>query len=127
MNTAKRIVQRPWGHRHRKGWVITTVALVNALKQGDVVELDGIQVGTKPLIQLVRLLGYEDCLVRANHRLEIETVARTCRQKNGHMTTTFAKPRHYYNWMGLVNGAWLPKPWMPKTIGKIVVLRPRKY
>ena len=50
--------------------------MLEALRKGEAVELDKIVVGGKQLQRLINLLPYEDCLVRANGRLEIETVTR---------------------------------------------------
>lgn len=119
----KRLVQRPWGRRQHQGWIIQKAELLEALKKGDAIELDSMRVGSKQLQRLINLLPYEDCLVRANGRLEIETVTRVpYKGKDGHYRMGFRKPKHYHQFMAIVNGAWVPR-----GATKLVVLKPRKF
>jgi len=121
---AKRIVERPWGTRSKGGWVIRTDSLIESLKKGEAVQLDKITVGTKPLIQLLRLTPGEYCKVSANGRLEVETIQLIPRKgKDGVFRAGFTKPKHYHNWFGLLDGAWL-KPHMRVNP---VILKPRKF
>jgi hypothetical protein len=120
---AKRIVERPWGTKRKGGWVIRIAYLIESLKKRDAVQLDKITIGTKPLIQLLRLLPGEYCQISANGRLEVETVQTISRKrKDGTRRVGYIKPKHYYNWFGLQDGAWL-KPYMRVNP---VVLKPRK-
>ena len=121
---AKRIVERPWGTRRNGGWVIRTAELIKSLKKGDAVQFDKITVGTKPLVELLRLLPGEYCQISANGRLEVQTVQLISRKrKDGTRKGGYIKPKHYYNWFGLQDGAWL-KPYMRLNP---VVLKPRKF
>lgn len=122
MQKVKRIVERPWGRRLKGGWVIQRSQLIEALKKGEAVELDKVVVGAKQLHELIRLLSYEDCLIRANSRLEVETVKRVIRSRNGKRKAGFQRPRSGYQFMSIVNGAWLPK-----GVTRVVVLKPRKF
>ena len=120
----KRITERPWGTRRKGGWVIQTSALISSLKKGEAVQFDKITVGTKNLIQLLRLLPGEYCLISANGRLEVETVQFMSRKgKDGTYKAGYVKPKHYHNWFGLNDGAWL-KPHMRVNP---VILKPRKF
>lgn len=120
----KRTVQRPWGKKKDGGWVILNAELIKALKTGDAVEFGGITVGTAQLCQLLRLMPYSDSLIRANDRLEVETVKRIFSHQGADekARVSFRKPRHNYSFFALVNKAWLPR--VSKTL---VVLKPRKY
>jgi len=118
----KRIVERPWGRRLKGGWVIQRSQLIEALKKGEAVELDKVVVGARQLHNLLRLLPYEDCLIKTNGNLIAETVQRVIRSQNGKRKTGFQKPRSGYQFMSIVNGAWLPK-----GATRVVVLKPRKY
>ena len=122
MQKVKRIVERPCGRRLRGGWIIQRSQLIEALKKGEAVELDKVVVGAKQLQSLLRLLSYEDCLIKANGRLEVETVQRVIRRRNGTRKTGFQRPQSGYQFMSIVNGAWIPK-----SVTKVVVLRPRKF
>ena len=123
MKGIKRIVERPWGRRRNGGWVLRTQSLIDSLKRGEAVEFDKITVGTKQLMQLLKTLPGEFCQVSANGRLEVETVQFKARKgKDGVMKAGYIKPKHYHNWFGLVDGAWL-KPYMRM---KLVVIKPRK-
>lgn len=119
----KRTVQRPWGRRKDGGWVIRNSELIKALKVGDAVEFGKITVGTAQLCSLLRLMPYEESLIRANSRLEVETVQRLSRRiAEGQFKVSFHKPKHDYTFFALVNGAWVPR-----ASKVIVVLKPRKY
>ena len=120
----KNRIERPWGRRRNGGWVISTSRLVDALKKGKAVQLEKITVGTKPLIQLLRLLPGEYCQISANGRLEIETVQFKSRKgKDGVMKAGYVRPKHYHNWFALQDGAWL-QPYMRMNL---VVIKPRKF
>jgi len=118
----KRKIERPYGRKYRGGWLFLKASLTDALKKGDAVQLDGITVGAKQLRQLISLLPYEDCLIKANGRLEVETVERVPREKNdGTLVYSFRKPEHYHQWFGIVNGAWVPR-----NTQTVVVIKPKK-
>jgi len=118
----KRIVERPWGRRRKGGWIVQRSELLEALKKGEVFELDNVRVGANQLRRLIGLLPYDDCLIRANGRLEIETLQRVIRNNNGTRKTGFRKPKHYHQELSIVNGAWLRR-----NFTRILVLRPRKF
>lgn len=118
----KKTIERIWAHRRGDGWVIQRTQLLDALKKGNVLEFGGIMVGTKELRQLLVLMPGEDCLIRANGRLEIENVERVIRTRNGKRRTAFTRPRHAHHWFGLVKNAW-----MPAGTPRLVAIRPRKY
>ena len=118
----KRIVERPWGKRRKGGWVLQRQELLEALKKGEVFELDNVRVGAKQLSRLIGLLPYDDCVIRANANLEVETIQRVIRSNNGTRKTGFRKPKHYHQELSIVNGAWLRR-----NFTTIVVLRPRKF
>ena len=122
MSRNNRIVERPWGRRLRGGWIIQRSELLEALKKGEVFELDNLRVGAKQLSRLIGLLPYDDCLIRANGNLEIQTIQRVIRSNNGTHKTGFRKPKHYHQELSIVNGAWLRKHFT-----RILVLRPRKF
>lgn len=117
-----RIVERPWGRRLKGGWIIQRSELIDALKKGQAVEFGKLTVGADKLRKLITLLPYEDCLIRANGNLEVQTIQRVIVSRNGTRKTSFRKPRHYNQFMSIVNGAWIPR-----GATKVVVLRPRKY
>jgi len=119
----KRTVQRPWARKKGDGWVFWNADLIKALKAGDIVEFGKVSVGAAQLRRLLQLMPYPDILIRANGKLEVETVQRVNRkQGDGHYRTSFRKPRQNYSFFTLVNRAWVPSA--PKTV---VVLKPRKY
>ena len=120
---AKRIVERPWGTRRKGGWVISTKSLIESLKKGASVQLDKVTVGTKPLIELLRLFPGEYCWISANGRIEVETIRMVFRNVNGKRKPSFVRPKRYYNWFGLDHGAWL-KPHMRLNP---VILKPKKF
>ena len=120
---AKRIVDRPWGTRRNGGWVIQTEELIKSLKKGEAIQLDKITVGTKNLIQLLRLLPGEFCRISANGKLEVETIQLISRKgKDGTWKAGYGKPKHYWHWFELFDGAWL-KPYMRTNP---VILKPKK-
>ena len=88
----KRIVQRPWGRRHRKGWVILKEELLKALKDGDAIQVGEVTVGAKQLRQLVNLIPCYDALIRSNGCLEVETIERVIVRKPDSVKTSFRKP-----------------------------------
>ncbi len=98
--------------------------LIASLKKGQAVQLEKIIVGTKPLIELLRLLPGEYCRISANGKLEVETVRFISRKgKDGNRKVGYVRPRHYWNWFGLCDGAWL----RPHMKVNPVILKPRKF
>jgi len=67
----KRIVERLFGRRRKGDWVLQRQQLLEALKKGEVFELDNVRVGANQLRRLIGLLPYDDCLIRANGKLQI--------------------------------------------------------
>ncbi len=122
MSGNKRIVERLFGRRRKGGWVLQRQQLIEALKKGEVFELDNVRVGASQLRRLIGLLPYDDCVIRANGRLEVETIQRVIRSNNGTRKIGFRKPKHYHQEISIVNGAWLRR-----NFTKILVLRPRKF
>ena len=119
----KRTVQRPWGHKRKGGWVIRTSDIIDSLKKGEAVQFDKVTVGSKNLIQLLRLLPGEYCQISANGRLEFETVQLVSRKgKDSQLKAGYIRPKHYWHWFGIHEGAWL-KPYMKVNP---VILKPRK-
>lgn len=118
----KRIVERPWGRRRNGGWVIERKDLINALKKAEAVQLDKVMVGTRNLIELVKLVPHDDIQISANGYLELETVQRCARTRNGVRKFGFKHPLHYNQYFKLHNGAWVKR--VPMSI---VVLKPRKF
>ena len=119
----KPIVQRPWGRRHSQGWVINKADLIEALKKGKALRLDGITVGAEQLRRLINLLPGQDILLRSNGRLEIETVAMTFRKVGDSRRAYFHKPKHYHQFLGILDGAWVPRA---ENL-TVVALKPRKF
>ena len=120
----KRTLQRPWGRKHRGSWIIQPDDLLKSLKAGDAVEIGKVQVGTRNLIDLVRLLKFPDqeLLISANGKLEVQNIARYMQVKDGHPRTAFRLPRRGRHYFSLYNGAWLPE-----VIKTMVVLKPKKF
>jgi len=118
----KRTVQRPWGRKHRQGWVILKEALQKALKDGDAVQMGEVTVGAKQLRQLVNLIPCDDVLIRSNGKLEVETIERVSgKVKDGIYKTSFRKPAHNWNYFQLFD-----KAWMPKVVNNLIILKPKK-
>ncbi len=118
----KRIIARPWGRKHRQGWIVWKDELVKFLKDGDAVQLGEITVGAKQLRQLVNLLPCDDAFIRSNGKLEIETIERyMVKGRDGNRKTAFRKPCQS-QFFSILNNAW-----MPANVGRLVVLRPKKY
>ena len=122
----KRTVERPWATKRKGGYVFKLDDLIESLKKGDIAEYGKIIVGTKNLIQLLRLLPADYCQVNANGRLEIETLQMVMRKdKTGIRKAGYIKPKHNYNMLALCDGAWVDKFKLP---GKTVVaLKPKKF
>ena len=118
----KRSVRRPWGRKHKGGWVILKEEFLKALKDASVAEIGEISVGAKQLRQIINLIPTEDCLlIKTNGRLEVETIDRVIRGDNGKRRTEFRKARMEHSFR-LDNKAWMPeKPMLT------VVIRPKKY
>jgi len=117
-----RIVERPWGRKQNGGWIIQRTDLLELLKKGEVVEFDKVCVGAITLRKLINLLPYDDCLIRANGKLEVETVERVIRSQNGKRKTGFRRPKHYYQFLSIHHRAW-----MPNRFERLVVIKPRKF
>jgi len=119
----RRIIGRPWGRRHKGGWIIQPESLVKCLKEGNVVEFGKLQVGTKNLIELVRLMNFPDqeLLINVNGKLEIQNIARHVAVKGDHFRTTFRLPknRHYFS--------LCDKAWLPNVVTATVVIKPKKF
>lgn len=120
----KRKIERPHAVRRRGGWILSISKFLEILKKGDAVRVENVTVGSKNLSQLLKTLPGEFCRVSVNGRLEIETVQLVSRKQNGGTHKVgFVKPRHYYNWFALNDGAWISKPHM---MVNPVILKPRK-
>jgi hypothetical protein len=121
----KRIVRRPWGRRKNGGWVIQAADLVKILREGDIAEINEIQVGSKPLRQLIITMCFpdEELLVTSNGHLEVQNIKRFIVNTNGQRKTHFRKPKRQHSFR-LMNGAWLSKTATPKVT---VVIKPRKF
>lgn len=117
----KKIIERPWGTRRNGGWVILVKSLIASLKKGDAVQIDKVLVGTKPLINILRLLPTDYCRVTANGKLEVETVELTFRNVKGVRKAGFGKPKKFNQWFGLFDGAWV----QPNMRLNPVILRPK--
>lgn len=117
-----RIIERPWGCKRNGGWIIQRTDLLELLKKGEVVEFDKVYVGAITLRKLINLLPYDDCLIRANGKLEIETVERVIRSRNGKKKTGFRRPKHYHQFFSICHRAW-----MPEHFKRLVVIKPRKF
>ena len=118
----KRIVQRPWGRRHRQGWIILKDELAKALKDGDAIQVGEVTVGARQLRQLVNLVPCRDVLIRSNGKLEVETIQRVIVRKPTSVKTSFRKPAHNWNYFSIFD-----KAWVPTVIKTLVVLQPKKY
>ena len=119
----KRVVCRLWAHRQRGGYVFRKDELTNALKQGELVEVGKISVGTRELRELVKLMPYEFCMVKSNGSLEIEAITAVWRGKAPDVKSHFEKPRRGPNASFKLNdGAW-----KPKTVNTTVVVKAQKY
>lgn len=126
-----RIIVRPWARRRRGGWIFNPDSLLDALKQGDAVQIGEVKVGTKNLRAIIR--GYElpdnqVLLVKNNGNLEIENIQlryvkdpKGPYPRKGVYRTNTPRLRHI---ISLNNGAWLKKGVEPTMT---VVLRPKKY
>ncbi len=125
----KHKVERPFGRRTRGGWVFSNKALLDALKKGQAVQIGKVMVGAKQLSDLIRLLPYEDTFIKANGRLEFETVERVFREDSaGVRKCGYRKPRHYHQYFAINRGAWLPQEYDPKRQDMtLVVIKPKKY
>lgn len=118
----KRIVERPLARKRNGGWIIQRQALIEALKKGELLELNDVRVGASQLGKLLKLFPYEECFISGNGSLVVETVERYYRSNNGQRKVGFRRPKHYFNSIRLFNGAWLKR-----SFSQVVVLRPRKY
>lgn len=127
-----RTIARPWARRKRGGgFLFKPSSLLEALRQGDAVQLGDITVGTRELIKIIR--GFELpvnqlLLVSSNGNLEISNVGlRYVPDPKGDYPR---KAQHYTLRKGLRHhitlhdGAWLPENGVPKMT---VVLRPKRF
>lgn len=121
----KRIIRRPWGRKHKGGWIIQPDHLLEALKAGQIAEFGKISVGARQLGDLVRLMRFPDqeLLIRINGRLEVENISRFISEKSGHRRTEFRKPKLSHSFR-VDNNAWIPKSSKPAIT---VIIRPRKF
>ncbi len=119
----QRVQRRLWGRRRNGGWVLPTAELLKALKDGEVVEFDRIQVGTRTLRKLIELMTFPDLelLVTSNGHLQLENMVRQTVQKDEQLTNVFRLPRNRHM-VRVYSGAW-----EPKTVNTVVVIRPRRY
>ena len=125
MNKDKRIIRRPWAAKRKGGWIIQPDDLLQALKDGEIVEIGKLHVGAKQLSKLITLMQFpdEEFLVSSNGRLDIETMKRIIVKKDGHNRTAFRKPRLEHS-IRVSDRAWMPKAKKPMTT---VVIKPRKF
>ena len=121
----KKTVQRPLGRKHKGGWIIQPDHLITALKHGDAVQMGEVSVGTKNLINLIRLMEFpdEELLIKVNGKLEVENIARTYRYNPAlkHRQCQFRSPRNR-QFFSLCNKAWLPD-----NVKQLVILKPKKF
>ncbi|MBA7709947.1 hypothetical protein ES703_118873 [subsurface metagenome] len=122
MAKAKRRIVRPYARRHKGGWIILKEAFLKALQDASIAEMNGIAVGARQLRQIIQLIPTEDCLlVKANGRLEVETIDRVMRKRNGHLRTEFRKARLEQSFR-MESGVWIPaNPTLT------VIIKPKKY
>jgi len=120
---AKRIVQRPWGRRKGKGWIIQPDALLQALKAGEIAEFGDLHVGARQLSKLIALMRFPDqeLLISSNGRLEVENIQRYMARKPTGVRTEFRQPRMRHSFR-VDDGAWVEK-----RHTTMVVIKPRKF
>ena len=121
----KRILRRPWGRKHKGGWIIQPESLLEALKGGDVAEFGKLQVGAKQLGELVKLMRFPDqeLLVRSNGLLEVENIQRYIARKPTSVRTEFRKPRLSHSFR-VDNKAWIGESKKPVIT---VIIKPKKF
>jgi hypothetical protein len=129
MKKQKRLIIRPWGRRRRGGWIINPESLIKVLKDGDAVQMGEITVGTRNLVKIIRgmeLPENELLLLKCNGNLEISNIGlryipnpKGPNPRKGQYYTLKPKLR---NTITLHNKAWLKG-----DIGKLLVLRPKKF
>lgn len=120
----KRIVVHPYGFKWKGGIVMSNESFLKVLKQGDVLEVKKVQVGTKQLASLVRLMPHDYLAIHVNGRLEIQAVEDHSVRVGKDYKVRYRTPRHDTQFFGLMDKAWLPEP--RHLTEKIVVLRPQK-
>ena len=125
MKKDKRVIRRPWACKRKGGWIIQPGELLQALKDGEIVEIGKIHVGASQLGKLIKLMQFpdEEFLVSSNGQLDIETIKRVIVTKDGKRRTAFRKPRLAHSFR-VSDNAWLPKTKRPMTT---VVIKPRKF
>lgn len=125
MKKDKRIVRRPWGRRLRGGWIIQPEDILQALKDGEIAEMGKLQVGAQQLRKLITLMKFpeQELLIKTNGCLEVHNIQRFITRRNGHLWTSFRKPRLQHSFR-VSDKAWLPETTKPKTT---VIIRPRKF
>lgn len=122
----KESVERPFAFKRLGGLVISRKSLIKAIKEGDMVKLGKITVGAGELRQLLNAMNCDDCLVKSNGHLEIETIGRRLvrtgeRTSSGSYVcrTGFTRPKK--NWACFkIN----PNAWVTNNLKNLVVLRP---
>jgi len=121
----KRVIRRPWACKRKGGWIIQPDELLQALKDGEIVEIGKLHVGARQLAKLISLMQFEHeaFFVSSNGHLEVETMKRIIVTKNGLRRTAFRKPRLAHSFR-VSDTAWIPKAKRPMTT---VVIKPRKY
>ena len=125
MPKIKRIIGRPWGRKHKGGWIIQPDHLIQTLKLAPVAEFGSLRFGANQLADLVRLMRFPDqeLFIKASDRLEVENISRFMSKRSGHLRTEFRKPRLSHSFR-VDNLAWLPKSTKPVNT---VIIKPRKY
>ena len=120
----KRVIRRPWGRKRNGGWIIQPTELLQALKDGEAVEIGTITVGAKELRHLLTGLQFPDqeLLMSSNGNLEVTNIERYIAMKNGVYRTEFRKARLQHSFR-VCNKAWLKD----RKVATTVVIRPKKY
>ncbi len=123
MQKPKRQIRSPRCLKRAGAWLLSWNELIDACKGADVLEFQGIQVGAKRLVTLVRAMqgGYE-VKIRLNGRLELETGDRPIKgyDPETHRPVYGRGRVSFYNFVSIVPGAWVPE-----TVRIVAVLRPR--
>ncbi len=123
MTKDKRIVRRPWGRRKNGGWIIQPDELLQALKDGEIVEIGKLHVGARQMAKLIALMRFPDqeLHISSNGHLEVRNIERYIARKPTSVRTTFRKARLEHSFR-VDDGAWVEKK---HTV--TVIIKPRKY
>jgi hypothetical protein len=116
----KHKVNRIHATKRGRSWIIQRDNLLAATSQKEAMIFGGITVGAKQFRDLIRLMPSEYLKCTANGRLEVETVKAVFRPKDGRHTASFTKPKHNYQFIALINGAWFK----PQYLGNVVTIKP---